>query len=117
MQLPKCFTKTSQELKVDILKKLTDKSLLYIFYNYESRQIKQEVARLLYQKEWIYNFEEYLWFFKLNFADLSNVQFFNIKKWDFQQYQYEVRREQFAKAEDFDTYFEINENGNGATSP
>ena len=117
VQLPKCFTKTSQELKPDILKKLGDKTLVYIFYNFEGKAIQQEAAKTLYTKEWVYNVEEYLWFYKLNFGDLSNAQFFNIKKWELQQYQYDLRREQFAKAEDFDTYYKINENGTGSTSP
>lgn len=117
MQLPKCFTKTSQELKTELLKKLSDKTLIYIFYNYESKAIQQEAAKILYSREWVYNVEEYLWFFKLNFADVSNATFFNIKKWEQQQYQYEVRKEQFAKAEDFDSYYKISENGSGSTSP
>ena len=117
IQLPKCFTKTTQELKPEILKKLNDKSLIYIFYNFEGRAIQQEAAKTLYQREWIYNYEEYLWFYKLNFADPANAQFFNIKKWALQQYQYDVRKEKFAKIEDFDNYFKLSEDTNGSPSP
>lgn len=117
VQLPKCFTKTIHELKPEILKKLTDKSLIYIFYNHEGKSVQLEAAKLLYQREWVYNVEEYLWFHKLNFSDPSNAQFFNIKKWVLQQYQYEVRREKFAKSEDFDAYAKISEDTNAAVSP
>ena len=91
--------------------------MIYIFYNYEGKSIQQEAAKLLYSKDWIYNVEEYLWFYKVNFSDVSNIQFFNIKKWELQQYQYDLRREQFAKVDDFDTYYKISENGNTSNSP
>lgn len=108
--MPKCFTKTTPELKVDLIQKLSDKTLIYVFYNYESKQIQHEAAKLLYQREWIYNFEEYLWFYKVNPNDLSNLQFFNIKRWELQPYQYELRKDQFAKLEDFENCMKIKEN-------
>lgn len=116
VQFPKCFTKTTQEMKPEILQKLTDKSLIYIFYNYEGKGVQQEAAKLLYKKEWIYNYEECLWFYKLNFNEPTSFQFFNIKKWCLQQYQYEVRKDKFAKAEDFDVCYKISED-NGVASP
>lgn len=73
--------------------------------------MQQEAAKQLYEKGWVYNFEEYLWFFKPNFNDQSNLQFFNIKKWETTQYQYQVRKDQFAKLDDFETYSKIKENG------
>ncbi len=99
------------------MKKLNDKSLVYIFYNFEGKAIQQEAAKTLYQREWVYNYEEYLWFYKLNFSDPSNAQFFNIKKWALQQYQYDVRKEKFAKMEDFDNYFKLSEDTSGTPSP
>lgn len=93
------------------MQKLSDKTLIYLFYNYESKQIQHEAAKLLYQREWTYNLEEYLWFYKVNFNDLNNLQFFNIKRWELQPYQYDVRREQFAKLEDFENCMKIKENG------
>lgn len=93
------------------MQKLSDKTLIYLFYNYENKQIQHEAAKLLYQREWTYNLEEYLWFYKVNFNDLNNLQFFNIKRWELQPYQYDVRREQFAKLEDFENCMKIKENG------
>lgn len=72
--------------------------------------MQHEAVKLLYQKEWVYNFEELLWFHKLNLNDpMNNPQFFNIKKWELQEYLFTVKKEQFAKIEDFEIYSEINE--------
>jgi hypothetical protein len=72
--------------------------------------MQHEAAKQLYAKDWVYNFEEYLWFYKPNFNDQSTLQFFNIKKWETTPYQYEVRKDQFAKLDDFDSYLKIKEN-------
>lgn len=72
--------------------------------------MQHEATKQLYAKDWVYNFEEYLWFYKPNFNDQSALQFFNIKKWETSTYQYEVRKDQFAKLDDFDSYLKIKEN-------
>jgi CCR4-NOT transcriptional regulation complex NOT5 subunit len=114
--LPKCFTKAAIEMKADLLEKLPDKSLIYIFYNYENRAVQHKAVKLLYQKDWVYNFDELLWFYDLNMNDMSNAQFFNIKKWELMPYHLPLKKEYFAKLEDFETYAEIKEGNSGNVS-
>lgn len=113
-QLPKCYSKAFAELKPQHLSKFPDKTLVYIFYNIENKQIQLEAVKLLYQREWMYHFEEYIWFFKPNFSGGpdASVNFFNIKKWDFAPYQFQIRKEQFAKLEDFEVLAKIKEGAN-----
>jgi CCR4-NOT transcriptional regulation complex NOT5 subunit len=113
MQLPKCYAKAFAELKLQNMVKFPDKTLIYVFYNIENRTIQYEAVKLLYQREWMYHFEEYIWFFKPNFnaGDASN-SFFHIKKWDFAPYQFPIRKEQFAKLDDFESLGKIKEGSN-----
>ncbi len=119
MELPKCYSKAFLELKPPQMPKLPDKTLIYVFYNMENKQLQLEAVKLLYQHEWMYHFEEHIWFFKPNFSpssqDPSN-SFFNIKKWDFAPYQFQIRKEQFAKLEDFEVLARIKEGSNLSTS-
>ena len=86
-----------------MLKKFPEKTLIYIFYNYENKKIVYEAVKLLYIKEWTYNFEECLWFHKLNFADSQEPpQFFHLKKWELVPYMYPLKKESFAKLDDFE---------------
>lgn len=113
VQLPKCFTKLNYELKQENFKKLPDKTLIYIFYNNENRAFQHEAVTILYQREWMYNFEEYVWFLKPVFSGNETMnQFFNIKKWEVAPYQFQIRKDQFARLEDFDTYSKIKEGSN-----
>lgn len=112
VKLPKCYLRNSNELKVDLLKRLPDKTLIYIFYNFENKQIQLEAAKQLYQREWVYNYEELLWFHKLNLNDLANPQFLHLKKWELVSFHYPLRRDQFVKLEEFETHMKIKDSPN-----
>ena len=120
-QLPKCYSKAFAELKPfpQQMSKFPEKTLIYIFYNMvDNKQIQLEAVKLLYQREWMYHFEECIWFHKPNFSASQDVtiNFFNIKKWDFAPYQFQIRKEQFAKLEDFEVLARIKEGSNLSTS-
>ena len=109
-QLPKCYTKVQAELKPEYLAKFNDRTLIYIFYNYENRVIQMEAVKLLYSKNWVYNYEACLWFQNLDLSNNENRLFFNIKTWEMTTYQSQLKKEQFAKIEDFEVNMKIREN-------
>ena len=108
-QLPKCYTKVQAELKAEYLVKFNERTLIYIFYNYENRAIQLEAVKILYTKGWVYNYEACLWFHNLDLVTMENRQFFNIKIWDMAPYQSQLKKEQFAKIDDFEANMKIKE--------
>ncbi len=108
--MPECFMRTQNELKPELFKKLSDKTLIYIFYNMDKKDYQMEAVRILYSREWVYDYQECLWFQKLDMNTLADPNFFHIKKWEMVPYQFQLRKEQFAKLEDFEQCLKIKEN-------
>ena len=69
-----------------------------------------EAVKLLYSKNWVYNYEACLWFQNLDLSNNENRLFFNIKTWEMTTYQSQLKKEQFAKIEDFEVNMKIREN-------
>lgn len=82
----------------------------------DKKENQMEAVRLLYSKGWVYHYQECLWFQGLDMTTLADPNFFHIKKWEMVPYQFQLRKEQFAKIEDFEQCLKIKEN-NSATSP
>lgn len=101
------------------MKKLEAQSLLYVFYNFtHDSNLQLEAARNLYDKGWVYNYQEYLWFEKLDLNSMQNPRFFNMRKWEMTDYPYQnLKREAFARFEDIEANAHIHESsGNGNNS-
>ena len=109
VNIPKCYTKFNQQLDSARLAKLQDKTLIYIFYNYESVDFKLSVTKLLYEKDWSYNLIEQLWFKNVDFESKNkDMLYFNPKKWTEMEYPHPVRKTDFVKIEEFQEFQEFN---------
>ena len=109
--------KLSAELKIETLQKLPDKTLIYIFYNYQNKEFKMEATRLLYARGWSYNYQDCLWYFKLDLKNLKDAQYFNPKKWEVVPCEKPPSYEAFVTFEDFEKYLKIKTNQPAAKSP
>ena len=100
VSVPKCYTKFNQPIAIKNLPKLQEKTLFFVFYNYEDKETQINAAKLLMNTGWKYNVRTLLWYSKYDPTKPKThvqIKFFNPRSWAIEDCeQDELKKEEFA---------------------
>ena len=107
VQVPKCYTRFSQPMPAKILDKLQEKTMFFVFYNYDEKEYQLKVAKILMDNGWVYNVRTMLWYLGYDAAKpkYQTIKYFNPRSWNVEECGHsELKKEEFATMKDFETY-------------
>ena len=108
VSVPKCYTKFNQPIAIKNLPKLQEKTLFFVFYNYEDKETQINAAKLLMNTGWKYNVRTLLWYSKYDPTKPKThvqIKFFNPRSWAIEDCeQDELKKEEFATQKDFEQF-------------